>query len=453
MDPSLSPSLASLPWEEQRAQILSLIAAEDYASLLALDELRHSLALEQVLVGFQDALTPAFPPSFKVLRGSEGGKEGGEEGGKEGGGHVPERRPSFTDWFLARPASGVKEGVKEGGGYHPARLPSYTDRVLTRSLPGLKEDLTCVLYESCPLFMSSDHKPVRACFEITPTVDPSLPPSLIGSHRSPGLEKGGSGESSSHTPPSLPPSLPSSRNGLFSPPPSLFPSLHLHPFSPSPFLPHFLPHCFPRLLFFDLRGIDLPVMDVEGAGGSTDAYLVFTPLPPSLPLLNKHPVRTKVVPKSLNPVWIVKEGGKEGGGRKGGKKWRTRRRKSEEVSLLLDMPLGDRGREGGREDEGEEERWKAVHICITAMDRDLASSDDLIGFAVLPIIDVYRLTVLSPSLPPSRPPSYAFNLPLMKNGTGGRGRIQGRVRLGWPERGRSFPDTSRREGLKGCSVM
>jgi len=414
-----------------------------------------------VLVGFQDALPPAFPPSFKFLRGSEGGREDGKEGGEQ----ERERRPSLTDWLLMRPASGVKEGAregrkeggKEGGAYHPARLPSYTDRILTRSLPGLKEDLTCVLYESCPLFMSSDHKPVRACFEITPTVDPSLPSSLVGSLRSVGLEKGGSGKGSCHSSPSLPPSRPSSRNGLLPPTPSLFPSLHLSPFSPSPSSLHFLPHCFPRLLFFDLRGIDLPVMDVEGAGGSTDAYLVFTPLPPSLPLLNKHSVRTKVVPKSLNPVWIVKEGGKEGGGGKGEKKWRTRRRKSEEVSLLLNMPLGEGGREGGREggkeDEGEEERWKAVHICITAMDRDLTSSDDLIGFAVLPIIDVYRLTVSSSSSSPSRPPSYSFNLPLMKNGTGGRGRIQGRVRLAWPERGRSFPDTSRREGLKGCSVM
>jgi hypothetical protein len=195
-------------------------------------------------------------------------------------------------------------------------------------------------------------------------------------------------------------------------------------------------------------------MDVEGAGGSTDAYLVFTPLPPSLPLLNKHTVRTKVVKKSLHPVWLVKEeGGREEGVREGRQKWRRRRRKSEEVSLLLDMPrAGGGGREGGREGGGEEGRWKAVHICITAMDWDLASSDDLIGFAVLPIIDVYRHMALPPSLPPSRPRSYAFDLPLMKNGVGGRGRIVGRVRLEWPERGGGhFPDTSRREGW-GCVV-
>jgi len=196
-------------------------------------------------------------------------------------------------------------------------------------------------------------------------------------------------------------------------------------------------------------------MDVEGAGGSTDAYLVFTPLPPSLPPLNKHTVRTKVVKKSLNPTWLVKEGGRGEGVRVGGKKWgRRMRRKSEEVSLLLDMPMGGGGREGGREDGGEEGRWKAVHICITAMDWDLASADDLIGFAVLPIIDVYRHMALPPSLPPSRPPFYAFDLPLMKNGVGGRGRIVGKLRLEWPEReGGHFPDTSRREGWGCCCVM
>ena len=53
--------------------------------------------------------------------------------------------------------------------YNPKRLPSYTDRMLVRSFPGYKDDLLVEEFTSCPGFTSSDHKPIRGLFEITPT--------------------------------------------------------------------------------------------------------------------------------------------------------------------------------------------------------------------------------------------------------------------------------------------
>ena len=52
--------------------------------------------------------------------------------------------------------------------YNPKRLPSYTDRMLVRSMPGYRDDLAHAEFTSCPEFISSDHKPIRGLFEITP---------------------------------------------------------------------------------------------------------------------------------------------------------------------------------------------------------------------------------------------------------------------------------------------
>lgn len=47
--------------------------------------------------------------------------------------------------------------------------------------------------------------------------------------------------------------------------------------------------------------VDLPVMDMEVNGATSDPYIIFNTDPPDL-LLNKRPPRTKVVHKNLNPV-------------------------------------------------------------------------------------------------------------------------------------------------------
>lgn len=52
--------------------------------------------------------------------------------------------------------------------YSEKRLPSYTDRILYKSLPRFSSDehIRPLYFESCEIASSSDHKPVRACFEI-----------------------------------------------------------------------------------------------------------------------------------------------------------------------------------------------------------------------------------------------------------------------------------------------
>jgi hypothetical protein len=56
--------------------------------------------------------------------------------------------------------------------YNPARIPSWCDRVLWKSLPGFANMITSTLYEACPHYKTSDHKPVRAGFTVR------LPPQL-----------------------------------------------------------------------------------------------------------------------------------------------------------------------------------------------------------------------------------------------------------------------------------
>ncbi len=55
--------------------------------------------------------------------------------------------------------------------YNAKRLPSYCDRVCHKSLPGLAGRLAVTHYDWCPDFNTSDHKPVRAAYEIDPAPD------------------------------------------------------------------------------------------------------------------------------------------------------------------------------------------------------------------------------------------------------------------------------------------
>lgn len=61
---------------------------------------------------------------------------------------------------------------QEGFAYNPQRTPSYTDRILYRSWllgpDGQEKYLKPFAYEPCPHFTSSDHKPIRGAFVITP---------------------------------------------------------------------------------------------------------------------------------------------------------------------------------------------------------------------------------------------------------------------------------------------
>jgi hypothetical protein len=99
------------------------------------------------------------------------------------------------------------------------------------------------------------------------------------------------------------------------------------------------------------------------------------------------------------------------------------------------------------------EQYAALHVLITAMDMDLTSADDIIGFALLPLAP---LLAASPSEP------HPFDLPLRKNGLDkGRGRVKGKVRLEWPEEGQVFREDRSKKGdlpkmvqlMKACCVV
>lgn len=110
-------------------QLQAAIANGDWHVLLASDQLSKEIAEGHVLAGFE-APAPNFAPTFKVQRGK------------------------------VQPT------------YQPERVPSYTDRILHRSLPGFRPSLELLAFESCPMVTSSDHKPVRAMYRITPSKPP-----------------------------------------------------------------------------------------------------------------------------------------------------------------------------------------------------------------------------------------------------------------------------------------
>jgi hypothetical protein len=95
--------------------------------LLDADELIASLKKEHLLVGFKEPCNgPSFHPTFKVHR-----------------------------WEQEK--------------FVTTRIPSFCDRILYKSLPGFRRSIVGQMYESCPGFLSSDHKPVRAGFILTNT--------------------------------------------------------------------------------------------------------------------------------------------------------------------------------------------------------------------------------------------------------------------------------------------
>lgn len=78
---------------------------------------------------------------------------------------------AFTGWTTPQPPFPPTYKVERDEPYmfhgKRNRIPSWTDRVLYRSLPGFESDLSMLSYESCPNFMSSDHKPVMCSFKIS----------------------------------------------------------------------------------------------------------------------------------------------------------------------------------------------------------------------------------------------------------------------------------------------
>ncbi|KAF1314958.1 Kinesin-like protein, partial [Globisporangium splendens] len=111
--------------EQHFAEVLACVRAKKWTLLNSNDQLKHQIEEKKALSGWE--LPPAlFPPTFKRIR------------------HAPDE-------------------------YNPQRIPSYCDRVLHKSLPGRRAHLKLQRFTCIESISSSDHKPVRAEFLITPT--------------------------------------------------------------------------------------------------------------------------------------------------------------------------------------------------------------------------------------------------------------------------------------------
>jgi hypothetical protein len=108
--------------EKEWSKVSELVAAEEFDVLHKADELSTRMADKKVFVGWSTQ-PPNFKPTFKVKKAYD----------------------------LA---------------YNNKRVPSWCDRVLWKSLPGFASFITPTLYESCPGYKTSDHKPVRAGFTV-----------------------------------------------------------------------------------------------------------------------------------------------------------------------------------------------------------------------------------------------------------------------------------------------
>jgi len=104
------------------ARAKELVDAEDWKALNEGDELARALEKKDCLVGFE-TLPCNWPPTFKVARG-------------------------------------------EGYQYNEKRTPSYTDRILWKSAHGMEDNVVPFLYEPCPDFITSDHKPIRGGYVV-----------------------------------------------------------------------------------------------------------------------------------------------------------------------------------------------------------------------------------------------------------------------------------------------
>lgn len=206
---------------------------------------------------------------------------------------------------------------EKGNRYDEKRTPSYTDRILWKSADGFDDSLVPLAYGPCSDTETSDHKPIRGAFSL-----------LTCKGRK--AREGAKTEKISR-PLSL--SLADGYN-------SAAPERSLY------------------LIVSQIACTDLPAMDPELWGGKSDPYIYFSTNPKELLLSqvkeiegrklstsqeDKHWPRTKVIPRTLNPVW-----------------------QDEFVTMKL-------------HGISSEEELVGALMFITAMDYDVMKSDDLIG--------------------------------------------------------------------------
>ena len=219
---------------EHRSKVEALLLQNDWARLMQMDELNREITDNRCLKGFT-ALTPDFPPTFKRLRNI-----GIEEPASD----------LTTDSFATY--------------YHHKRCPSYTDRILHRSMPNFEGHLRAESFVSFESLISSDHKPVRATFQLRLTDGPRgiLVPHVVQEH----LHK------------NLISKIIKDKHGV-------------------------------ELVISHMSCKDLAEMDVDlgfGIGGLSDPYLLVTTDPVNL-LATKKPIMSTIITHNINPVWPEEE--------------------------------------------------------------------------------------------------------------------------------------------------
>ena len=143
--------------EAKVAKAMELVQAKDFETLYAMDELTAGIDKKELLYQFQ---TPPchFSPTFKMLR---------EPGFHYKAQRVPRyvRRMPPHNTRLAGTEKQIHTHVFPA--CHTYSLSnSYTDRILFASAENLSDKLKNLVYEPCPDFASSDHKPIRGVFSI-----------------------------------------------------------------------------------------------------------------------------------------------------------------------------------------------------------------------------------------------------------------------------------------------
>jgi endonuclease/exonuclease/phosphatase family metal-dependent hydrolase len=233
---------------QNRKKILDMIVKEQWRELLELDELNREIAAKRVLNDF-NALQPHWPPTFKRTRMLSILPKPGSDG--------------ETHWQLKK-SNASSEGTSTHEGravddyYNHKRIPSFTDRILHKSMRTFATNLTNEFFLSSENALSSDHKPVKAGFELAVTkgrADIFVHRDIIG-------RKG-------------------TRN-----------------------VGHKL-----RLIVDNLKGYELEEMDAAAFGGGSDPYIVIKADPPTLMLKKERiddvleGVKSGIIYHNLNPVW------------------------------------------------------------------------------------------------------------------------------------------------------
>ena len=129
--------------------VVPQIRENAFADIVARDELNREIAGNRALAGFK-ALQPNFPPTFKRKRQIGLAKKG--------------------DTWVFEKCTGEPGEVDPLEFYDKKRTPSYTDRILYRSMPNFEGNCVPQSFVSFEDVVTSDHKPVRAVFKLSPTL-------------------------------------------------------------------------------------------------------------------------------------------------------------------------------------------------------------------------------------------------------------------------------------------